>query len=1008
MKSTLLTGTTLFMSFFVLVTVADAQGGPSSGNASSSLVLERGRVKDSRVAIGLALSGGGFRSAAFAHGAMLELQHIHFCLIRERGARSTYKYSVFMKFETIEGCARIGKIEDTSLEIIRKGTLWDNIDMISAVSGGSIAGAFSVLQDPSRDFERDVLSKAEQFRDNLLLPTASSLFLHMLDILPFVPGSLFESSSKVPPEILFIDMLPLVSGRLLVKEGFASSKEVEEQFEQRVFKNVTMETVFSDRDQPLLLIHGTNLNDGKMFTFSQQDLNCIEPSGAWQQWPLARAVAASSAIPGLVSPLKLANNYSPSLDGREEGNGRCRDLYGDKVRNPDIVVADGGIYENLAIDGMIRHFAQEKRDLDQKTKQAEGKESAINTKLFILAVNAETSTAPPGHHQEIEQQLPIASRLNQSFSVLMDSRTDVSRASVQELERFGIFVEEINFRECLEMSATGKSLPSQPCKDQKSELDAYTNIDSVRTHFPNRGQVSTLISSGRTFTAARVPRIGRSLQRLIEERNPVSCEKFTAESYDYCWPKEWIERNVYDGPLAERLKSLGQITNALLSPSAQYLRNILDRLLGELKQELYPTRGIRADAPLSSGVLVAEKAAINAILLEYDASYVGQGKDKGRVMEQLKKLQETIGEIPLLDFERSPLQVLRDPLFLDRQWVEKFRAYEINAFLSDGVSSSSVRLAESVRAMGEKLADCKEYPDIPDCSVLLVSVHKFLEKFERAKAREAQQVTPLIEASRHSEKAKSLVVGHLNHRQDILSLIYTAGRAFSENNVKGALQQLEKAKDEAERLDQKVTSQETAIRQKMQSIVRHSSEVRCNTTDDVCYQKSSDDIWNKFKYMYKRPILRAQNNYAFYGALGGFVKEAQVKRYAEKVLQATGCKTDVVWEISLCDDEKGRTFQYPSFVDTYATWKFMTGAAELQAFLKGKQDENLLAQGMVPFDGTREMTQALDYFWQALDASEKAEDPDKFRRARIASRLAFTTRVVARTNELFNQVKNVR
>lgn len=1011
MKSTLLTHTTFFMLFFVLVAVANAQGDSSSDDSSSSLVIERGRVKDSRVAIGLALSGGGFRSAAFAHGAILELQRINLCLIREKDTPSTYKYFVFTKLEKIEGCERLGEIGDTTLEVLRKGTLWDNIDMISAVSGGSIAGAFNVWKYPSDDFDKfdeNVLSRAEEFRDNLLLPRASSLFLHALDILPLVPGSLMERRCLfcVPWPILAMDMLPTVPGWLLVKEGFASSEEVEEQFEQRVFKNVTMEDVFSDPDKPLLLIHGTNLNDGKIFTFSHHDLNCIEPSGKWQQWPLAKAVAASSAIPGLVSPLSLENHHSPT---QEKGNHQCRDLYGDKERNPYIVLADGGIYENLAIDGMIRHFAQEKRELYRRTNQAQRKD-ILKTKLFIIAVNAETSAAPPGHQQEIEQQIPIASRLNQSFNVLMDSRTDVSRTSVQELERFGIFVEEINFHECLETSYTENPSPSQFCVDRKAEHDTYTNLDSIRTHFPNRRQVATLIASGRRFTAHSVPRMKLSLQRLIEERNPVSCEKFTAESHDYCWPNDWIEHNIYDGPLADRLKSLRQISNALISPSPQYLLNILDRQLEELKQELYPTRGIRSDAPLSSGILVSEKAAINIILLGQDKSYMEvQGKTKDDLIGQLKTLQETIADVPVADFGIPLLRDKKDPLFLDRDWVQRLRSYEIKTSLSGDPSSSASRLVDSVRAMEKKLKNCENSADIPDCFVLLISVHKYLADFERERAREAQQATLLIEVSRHNKKAKQLEKDHLMEKKDILSLIYTARRNFSEKDVRGALVKLEMAKDEAERLDKKLTltSQEKAIREKIRSIVKESFDVPCHPdagNAESCYQKNTDHIWNKFQYLYKRPILRAQNNYAFYGALGGFVNELRVKEYAKEVYDGKACKNDVAWEISLCDDEKGRTFQYPSFVDTYATWNFMVGASKLKAFLEGKKAEDLMAQGMVPFDGTREMTEALKLFWQALDASEKVGDPDKLRRDRIASRLAFATKVISRANELFNHV----
>lgn len=225
--------------------------------------------------IGLTLSGGGFRAAAFHLGVLRKLR--------------TYK-------------------------------LLDKIDLISCVSGGSIAGAFVALHWN----EPDALEQLEDYLATRSVAVAS-----------VISGALDPFSSRLD--------------------------KLAESYDKHLFKGKTLADLAG---APRTYLNATNLASGNMFFFvagggkpsemGEHELGVIEAP----HFPIAKAVAASSAFPPVFPPLRLdATTYPPA--------NAC----------DYVTLSDGGIYDNLGINPAMRS----RNSLDYVIVSDGGKPYSIKT-----------------------------------------------------------------------------------------------------------------------------------------------------------------------------------------------------------------------------------------------------------------------------------------------------------------------------------------------------------------------------------------------------------------------------------------------------------------------------------------------------------------------------------------------------------------------------------------------------------------------------------------------------
>ncbi|VVP66417.1 hypothetical protein PS918_00371 [Pseudomonas fluorescens] len=210
--------------------------------------------------IGLAMSGGGFRAAAFHLGVM-------------------------------QGLKRHG--------------LLDKIDLLSCVSGGSIAGATVALN----------WSAANKLE---LLDTY--LRTRSIAVSSFIAGAFDPFESRL--------------------EKLADS------YDKDLFHKKTLSALGNG---PRIYLNATNLATGNLFFFvcgegkdcvmGDHDLG-VAPA---QDFPICRAVAASSAFPPVFPPLRLDANTYPHA-----------------TRVEYVTLTDGGVYDNMGVNPLVR----DRNDLD--------------------------------------------------------------------------------------------------------------------------------------------------------------------------------------------------------------------------------------------------------------------------------------------------------------------------------------------------------------------------------------------------------------------------------------------------------------------------------------------------------------------------------------------------------------------------------------------------------------------------------------------------------------------
>lgn len=203
--------------------------------------------------VGLALSGGGFRAAAFHLGVFRQLQ--------------------------------------------TQGLLW-KLDLLTCVSGGSIAGAFLCHHwgDDS------ALDRLEQYLRSASI-AVSSVLGGMLD--PF----------------------------------HTRLDKLADTYDRDLFGDCTLNTLSAG---PRLYLNATNLATGNLFSFVTGGGKPTE-MGEWEMgfqpadaFRLSRAVAASSAFPPVFPPLRLDRDDYPA-DGADF-----------------ICLTDGGVYDNLGVNPLVR------------------------------------------------------------------------------------------------------------------------------------------------------------------------------------------------------------------------------------------------------------------------------------------------------------------------------------------------------------------------------------------------------------------------------------------------------------------------------------------------------------------------------------------------------------------------------------------------------------------------------------------------------------------------------
>lgn len=259
-----------------------------------------------------------------------------------------------------------------NLDIGRGRSLLDEVDCIAGISGGAFTAAYYGLFGPAA-FER-------------------------------FPARFLDRN--IERELTWAALNPLNLGRL-ASPYFSRIDLAAELYDATVFEHATFDALASRR-RPFILLHATNMANGAPFEFTQDEFDFLGSDLAG--FPVARAAAASSAFPFLLSPVSLRSYPAPrgfvvppdvsrALEAREVNPARY--LWArhrlDLMAGRDetwLHLLDGGLADNIGLRSILRAYDRSSGFIGRRVNAGHIK------RLVVIAVNARTDAPQRLSRQE--------------------------------------------------------------------------------------------------------------------------------------------------------------------------------------------------------------------------------------------------------------------------------------------------------------------------------------------------------------------------------------------------------------------------------------------------------------------------------------------------------------------------------------------------------------------------------------------------------------------------------
>ena len=260
-------------------------------------------------------------------------------------------------------------------------TLMQELDAISAVSGGSLAAAY---------FARDPDDFLQSFRGRVLdFDLQGALLSRVLS-----PAGLWRQTSPT----------------------YGRGDLLQEVLDEHIFAGLTYADL--PRRRPMVSVNATNLRFGDRFEFSQDQFDHL--CSDLNPFPVARAVAASMAVPLLLSPITLWNHKDncPGPVATVPVRGRA-------ASSRYIHLVDGGLADNTGVHTVLENVAVNGGLV--RAGQANGFRG-VRKRVFIV-VNAQVNADQPA-----DQSPHTPGLLRQLHSVVDVPIDRHSETSMQLLE----------------------------------------------------------------------------------------------------------------------------------------------------------------------------------------------------------------------------------------------------------------------------------------------------------------------------------------------------------------------------------------------------------------------------------------------------------------------------------------------------------------------------------------------------------------------------------------------
>lgn len=394
--------------------------------------------------IGLALSGGGYRAAAYHIG-------------------------------TLRALNRLG--------------ILDKIDVISAVSGGSITAAYYALHKNNyKAFEDSFINKLQQG----VLRTSIAYLILLICVLLLV--CCFISWWLLIPEVI---ILLLFWYWILPVSCF-----IECSYNRLFFKKKKL----SDLPQsPLVAINATDVSNGKLYTFSQLKMGgyTYYKNGDYStspfdntQFTIAKAVMASSCVPFAFSPIKISKKF-------------CKE----NIQTP--ILIDGGLYDN---QGAHKLSTPRSRYYTDYIIVSDAGNTQINSKWILnpICLLIKTSDIMMARIKTFQRQQNIYTRANPNRYAYVPLEWDIEERLIKG------FVQNIIDGNIVESLYSWHKISSDDINnltnsDEETSKNAFENIvaalkksigwDRLSKIFPNKESCKMARSVSTNLTRLRQKKI---------------------------------------------------------------------------------------------------------------------------------------------------------------------------------------------------------------------------------------------------------------------------------------------------------------------------------------------------------------------------------------------------------------------------------------------------------------------------------------------------------------------
>ncbi|MCK5647671.1 MAG: patatin-like phospholipase family protein [Gammaproteobacteria bacterium] len=432
------------------------------------------------------------------------------------GKTLNYLFVIALLLNVLSGCASYSRVNNVGIEEENKSDSYSQREHIKKNDDLKIFMSFSGGGTRAAAFSYGVL---ETLRDTRIFKNKNNIsLLSEVDIISSVSGGSFTAAyyglygDKIFEDYEHVFLKENVQGILVngifnplnwfrFMGGFDRTELAINYYDNYIFNGAT----FSDfrKDMPFIQINATDLSSGHPFIFKQEYFNLL--CSDLSQFKVARAVAASSAVPVVFAPIVVKNyegcegvkmvdawvHLKNSDNFRSHEMKVALDRYSDKNKVQYVHLVDGGIADNLG----LRVLYDTVNITGGATELAKKLSSAPPRHLVVMLINAAIS---PEKNMDTMVDEPL---LSEQIGAV--SSAQINRYSIESIQLL---------KESLQIWATELS------KTVDYEVKPYfIQIDFSGVQEESKNKLLNMVSTSFALPPEQVDGLRKAAHHLLNE-----------------------------------------------------------------------------------------------------------------------------------------------------------------------------------------------------------------------------------------------------------------------------------------------------------------------------------------------------------------------------------------------------------------------------------------------------------------------------------------------------------